>query len=48
MCYILVVVFLIQTAITTALGGTVAAAIYSQLRIAKEGVSADDIAKVFS
>ncbi len=46
--YIPIAVFLIQTAITTALGGTVAAAIYSQLRTAKEGVSADDIAQVFA
>ncbi len=46
--YIPILIFLAQTAFTTALGGTIAAAVYSQLRAAKEGVSADDIAQVFA
>jgi membrane-anchored glycerophosphoryl diester phosphodiesterase (GDPDase) len=41
-------IFLFQMSVTTALGGTIAAAIYTQLRVAKEGTSADEIAQVFA
>jgi len=46
--YIYLALLALQMAITTALSGAVSAATYSHLRIAKEGVSADNIAQVFS
>ena len=46
--YIGMATYFIENAVSTALGGTIAAAIYTRLRPAKEGVLGDDIAEVFA